>query len=96
MLSLDELLPSIDGGAASVQVADGGRNPEAIAVNAALRRKLAEALQALPPGHRAVVFLREMEGLSTREVARVLNISESNVKMRLHRARLILRKHLED
>jgi RNA polymerase sigma-70 factor (ECF subfamily) len=37
-----------------------------------------------------------MEGLSTREVAEVLGISEPTVKMRLHRARLFLRKQLED
>jgi RNA polymerase sigma-70 factor (ECF subfamily) len=57
---------------------------------------LNQALRALPPAHRAIVFLREMEGLSTKDVAAVLKISESNVKMRLHRARLFLRKQLED
>jgi RNA polymerase sigma-70 factor (ECF subfamily) len=41
------------------------------------------------------VFLREVEGLSTRDVAAVVGISEANVKTRLHRARLRLRQHLE-
>jgi DNA-directed RNA polymerase specialized sigma24 family protein len=36
-----------------------------------------------------------MEGLSTREVARVTGISEANVKTRLHRARLMLRERME-
>jgi DNA-directed RNA polymerase specialized sigma24 family protein len=59
-------------------------------------RRLRKALHALPPSYRAIVFLREMEGLSTKEAADVLKVSESNVKMRLHRARLFLRKELED
>jgi RNA polymerase sigma factor (sigma-70 family) len=42
-----------------------------------------------------IVFLREMEGLSTREVAKVTGISEANVKTRLHRARGLLRQQLE-
>jgi RNA polymerase sigma-70 factor (ECF subfamily) len=96
VLSLDELLPSVDGHTATVDVAEPGRDPEALAVNAALRRRLSRALRALPPSYRAIVFLREMEGLSTRDVAQVLKISEPNVKMRLHRARLLLRKQLED
>jgi RNA polymerase sigma-70 factor, ECF subfamily len=96
VLSLDEVLPSADGGAATIDAAEPGRSPEALAVNAALRRRLGKALLALPPSYRAIVFLREMEGLSTREVAQVLRVSEPNVKMRLHRARLFLRKQLED
>jgi len=96
VLSLDELLPTVDGHAAAIDAVESGRNPEALAVNAALRRRLGKALRALPPDHRAIVFLREMEGLSTKDVAGILKISESNVKMRLHRARLFLRKQLED
>jgi RNA polymerase sigma-70 factor (ECF subfamily) len=42
-----------------------------------------------------IVVLREMEGLSTREVASVAGISEVNVKTRLHRARVLLRQALE-
>ncbi len=96
VLSLDDLLPSVEGPGAAIDAVESGRNPEAMAVNAALRRRLGKALRALPPEYRAVVFLREMEGLSTRDVAGVLKISESSVKMRLHRARLFLRKELED
>lgn len=96
VLSLDDLLPTADGALMAVDAAEPGRNPEALAINAALRRRLTKALDALPPGYRAIVFLREMEGLSTKEVADIMKMSESNVKMRLHRARLFLRKQLED
>ena len=64
-------------------------------VNARLRRQLRRAMAKLPRQFRAIVFLREIEGLSTREVAEVVGISEANVKTRLHRARLVLRKELE-
>lgn len=73
-----------------------GRNPEQIAGNAALRRRLKTALRTLPAPYRAIVFLREMEGLSTREVAGVMGISEDNVKTRLHRARLALQAALAE
>jgi RNA polymerase sigma-70 factor (ECF subfamily) len=96
VISLDDVLPSPDGHGSPVEAAAADRDPEAAAVNVALRRRLMKALRSLPPSYRAIVFLREMEGLSTREVSQVLKISEPNVKMRLHRARLLLRKQLED
>ena len=96
VISLDEVLPSPDNRGPSMDAAGADLDPEAIAVNAALRRRLMKALRSLPPSYRAIVFLREMEGLSTREVSQVLKISEPNVKMRLHRARLLLRKQLEE
>lgn len=95
VLSIDDVLPGAEERVGAV-VPAAGRSPEALAANAALRRRLGRALLALPPNYRAIVFLRDMEGLSTKDVAGVLNIGESSVKMRLHRARLFLRKQLED
>lgn len=95
MVSLDELMPTFDGERRSLEVADPGRRPDEQAINAALRRRLQKALATLPPTYRLVVFLREMEGLSTRQVAKVTGVSEANVKTRLHRARLMLRQELE-
>jgi RNA polymerase sigma-70 factor (ECF subfamily) len=95
VLSLDDVMPS-DGGSIATTAAQPGRSPETLAVDAALRRRLNKALNALPASYRQIVFLREIEGLSTKEAANVLKTSESNIKMRLHRARLFLRKELED
>jgi RNA polymerase sigma-70 factor (ECF subfamily) len=73
---------------------DPGRTPDEIVDNRRLRRRLLSALATLPAPYRAIVFLREMEGLSTREVAQVMGISEVNVKTRLHRARVALQSVL--
>jgi RNA polymerase sigma-70 factor (ECF subfamily) len=91
--SLDELLPGPHG-ESRPDPPHPGKNPEQLADNAGLRRRLRKALGALPASYRAIVFLREMEGLSTREVANVMDISEDNVKTRLHRARLQLQADL--
>ena len=91
--SLDEVLPGPDG-QTRPDAAHPGKNPEQLADNAALRRRLRKALHSLPAPYRAIVFLREMEGLSTREVAKVMGMTEDNVKTRLHRARIQLQKDL--
>ena len=91
--SLDDVLPGPDG-RARPDAPHPGRSPEQLADNSRLRRRLLEALRALPGPYRAIVFLREIEGLSTREVATVMGMSEDNVKTRLHRARLQLQAHL--
>ncbi|HYD41529.1 MAG TPA: RNA polymerase sigma factor [Anaeromyxobacter sp.] len=52
---------------------------------------LESAIDRLPPIHRSVILLREVEGLSTEEAARALGVSEAVVKVRLHRARAALR-----
>ncbi len=58
--------------------------------------RLRQALDTLSPASRAVVFLREMEGLSTREVAHAMGMSEATVKTRLSRARKALQAELRD
>lgn len=93
--SIDELLRDSAETAGS-RLPHPGKDPEQLAGNAALQRRLHRALRALPPPYRAIVFLREMEGLSTREVATALGISEDSVKTRLHRARLALQSSLAE
>ena len=95
MVSLDELMVGPDGSTHAMEVEDAGPRPDDVMANSRLRRALRRALQLLPPEFRVIVFLREVEGLSTREVAEVVGISEANVKTRLHRARLFLRQQLE-
>lgn len=59
-----------------------------------LREIMDDAIEQLDDRHRLVFVLRDIEGLSTRETARELGISEANVKVRLLRARLALRERL--
>lgn len=70
--------------------------PEAALRSQETRQQMDEAVAALPPNLGTVFKLRDVEELSTRETAQILQISESAVKVRLHRARLMLREALAD
>ena len=69
-------------------------SPEEMLKDAETRRALDEAIAALPPSLRAAFLLRDVEGLSTAEAAEALSVTETNLKVRLHRARLRLRERL--
>jgi RNA polymerase sigma factor (sigma-70 family) len=71
-----------------------GPSPEEVTTAESERRRFRQAFATLPANYRLVAFLRDVEGLSTREVAEVVGISESNVKQRLLRARRLLRQAL--
>ncbi|MGA2030928.1 MAG: sigma-70 family RNA polymerase sigma factor [Thermoguttaceae bacterium] len=75
-------------------IAQGPKGPEQIAAQRETRRLLARALDELDEKYRLVFLLRDVEGLSTAETAQALRISTSNVKVRLLRARLMLRERL--
>jgi RNA polymerase sigma-70 factor, ECF subfamily len=76
-------------------VAGHTRQPVEEVLAAELQESLNLALLALPETLRTAFVLRELEGLSTREAAEALEISESALKVRLHRARQALREQLE-
>jgi RNA polymerase sigma-70 factor, ECF subfamily len=86
-------LPSLEDG--GVEAVDPSRAADDRLLAAEDRERVRAALAALPASYRETVFLRDFEGLSTREVARVLRISEANVKVRLHRAHAQLRRRLQ-
>jgi RNA polymerase sigma-70 factor (ECF subfamily) len=69
-------------------------NPEQQASNSEVRRLLEEAIENLPDAYRTIFILRDVEDMSTTDTADVLEITEDNVKVRLHRARALLRKNL--
>jgi RNA polymerase sigma-70 factor (ECF subfamily) len=75
-------------------IADWKQSPEQLVEQNETRRLLDEALAKLDEKHRLVFVLRDVEGLSVNETATALKLSESNVKMRLLRARLQLREEL--
>ncbi len=92
MVSLDAPLP--DSEDLRFDVPDTGQTPEEVFAQKRLREKLDQAVRELPEEYRAVVILRDLEGLSNEEVGRILKLSVPAVKSRLHRARLALREKL--
>lgn len=77
-----------------LQIVDWCCMPEQELMSAEGRAYLDKAVEGLPTSLRVVFLLRDIEGLSTRETAEVLNLSEMAVKTRLSRARLQLRETL--
>jgi RNA polymerase sigma-70 factor (ECF subfamily) len=75
-------------------IADWRESPERLAQRNETARLIDDALEKLDEGHRLVFLLRDVEGLSVKETADALSLSEANVKVRLLRARLQLREHL--
>ena len=61
-----------------------------------LRRRLFEAILALPAIYRAPVMLRDVQGMSTEEASALLRVKDQTLKSRLHRGRVILRRRLAD
>lgn len=80
--------------ARALEIADRAPAADQLLIDKWIDRRLRDALQTLPRLHRMVLVMREIEGLSTKEVATISGLSEANVKTRLHRARLMLRDRL--
>jgi RNA polymerase sigma-70 factor (ECF subfamily) len=68
--------------------------PETVVSSGEVRGLLEEAIMALPLPYRSVIMLRDVEEMSTAETAEVLSLTDSNVKVRLHRAHELLRSEL--
>lgn len=93
LVSLDEITEE---GTASVSaIPSNAPSAEDDAARREITTIMTRALDALDESLRIVFTLREIEELSTRETARILDLSEANVKVRLHRARAELRGSIE-
>lgn len=73
---------------------DWSKSPLATLENTELRKRLHKAIESLPEKYKAVLVLRDVEGVPNEEVKKILKISLPSVKSRLHRARLFLRNSL--
>lgn len=92
-LSLDELMPDRE----ELELLDRMPpvNPESATIRAEERRRLKDAIRTLPSHYRIVIVLREMEGFTDEEVGEITGLRPGTVRIRLHRARLFVRRELE-
>jgi RNA polymerase sigma-70 factor, ECF subfamily len=79
---------------AESNLAESSPDPEQRASIAELGRLLEDAVLDLPEQYRAVIMLRDVEELTTAETAAALDLTEDNVKVRLHRGRAMMRDRL--
>jgi len=94
-ISLEDALPSFqEDGRHAGTISDWSARIGDPATQTELRAALDAAMEDLPPAYRVAIVLRDVEGLSMREVADALSISVANAKSRVHRGRLFLRKRL--
>lgn len=91
-LSLEELMPDQKELAGFSQKM--AENPETATMRRENGKRLREAVQKLPPEYRLVLVLRDMEELSDNDVAEITGLKPGTVRVRLHRARLFVRKEL--
>jgi RNA polymerase sigma-70 factor, ECF subfamily len=96
---LEDCLPTYlaDGhraGERSFLLADWSQNPERDLLSKETRLILDRAIRALPENYRAVLILRDIEELSSEEIAEIVGETVAAVKSRLHRARMALREML--
>jgi RNA polymerase sigma-70 factor (ECF subfamily) len=80
---------------AAAEIPDWAEAPERRAEQSDLRARLEQAVRDLPVEYRAPLILRDIEGLSTKEAAEVMELGEAAFKSRLHRARLAVRKAVD-
>lgn len=69
-------------------------DPEKELMDKELATLLEDSVEALPESYRLVFVLREVEKMDTRQTAECLGLSEENIKVRLHRARALMRREL--
>jgi RNA polymerase sigma-70 factor, ECF subfamily len=85
--------PNIEGNPMDY-IPSGRPSPEDRASSAEAARLLEKAVQSLPEMYRTIFVMRDVEELSTAETAELLDVTEENVKTRLHRAHAMLRRDL--
>jgi RNA polymerase sigma-70 factor (ECF subfamily) len=91
-LSLEELMP--DRQELAQLGKEGPVDPETSVIRSQQAKRLRQVIQQLPPEYRIILVLRDMEGLTDEEVGDITGFRPGNVRVRLHRARLFVRKKL--
>lgn len=92
MLSLNELMPSDE--ELGLLLKDAGESPEGNLLHAEQHHLLHQAILRIQATLRIVLVLHDMEELTTEQVAQILDLKQGTVRIRLHRARLSVRKEM--
>lgn len=92
-LSLDELMP--DREELEAILSSPAPTPENATLRKEQAQRLRNAIRELPPHHRIVIVLRDMEGFTDEEVAEITGLRPGTIRVRLHRARLFVRRELD-
>src|SRR5262245_60523300 len=92
---IDELLPRFDTAGNWIDERIHSAPPHALFEASETRAMVRRCIDLLPDNYRIVLILRDIEELDTEEVASLLDVTPSNVKVRLHRARQALKVLLE-
>lgn len=93
--SLDELMLDFDSTGHYVNSYQGELiDVDTLQESIEVKQQIKKSIDKLPDKFRVILILRDYEGYSTKEVAKEMNMSEQNVKVRLHRARLAMRNLL--
>jgi len=91
-LSLEELMP--DRRELKRLSGNGGPTPETSLMRRENAKRLRDAVQQLPPEYRLILVLHDMEELSDEDIAEITGLRPGTIRVRLHRARLFVRKEL--
>lgn len=85
----------VDENESIIKIADkNDMNPEKKAISREKQQLIEKAIDRLPEKYRAIYMLREVEGMKNAEISECLELTESNVKVRFHRARNLLKENL--
>ncbi|MBC7328645.1 sigma-70 family RNA polymerase sigma factor [bacterium] len=95
VLSLDQKLETEEGEELEMEVPDESTAPNLLFEGKNLQEAIQQALEALPLPYREVIVLHDLQGFSYEEMANMLGVNEQAIRVRLHRARKMLRELLE-
>lgn len=94
LVSLDETIELKDG-EVTPQLEDKSTTPEVAIERKEIKKTIIAAINSLPEEHRLVIVLRDIQGFSYEEIAKIANCPEGTVKSRINRARQSLREKFE-
>lgn len=96
ILPIEPYLPEFDRGQHKEQFLDWNETPEHVLRTEELSRFFERCIDELPEDYRIAYIFKDVEKLSEDQVAEILGVSKATIKNRVHRARLVIRKRVED